>query len=49
VGSLTSPSDPLSSYNDICNQQMLNDNTGNDQTYYFPCTNSAVTTPQPGN
>jgi hypothetical protein len=45
VGGLTS----LSAYNDVCNQPITNDATGNVQTYYFPCTNQATTTPQPGN
>ena len=49
VTTLNMPSDPLSAYNDICNQQMTNSNSGITQTYYFPCTNSAQTIPQPGN
>lgn len=49
ISSLETPADPLSAYNDICNQDMTNDNTGISQTYYFPCTNEAQTIPQPGN
>jgi type II secretory pathway pseudopilin PulG len=48
VGSISQPSDPLSAYNQICNQQMTNGSTGANQTFYFPCTNSAQTIPQPG-
>jgi hypothetical protein len=46
--SLTVPTDPLSAYNQICNQQFTNGQTGVTQTYYLPCTNSAQTIPQPG-
>jgi hypothetical protein len=49
VSNLNQPSDPLSAYNDVCNQPITNDATGNVQTYYFPCTNNAQTIPQPGN
>jgi len=49
VGSLTVPTDPLSAYNDVCNQDMTNGTTGVTQLYYFPCTNHAQTIPQPGN
>lgn len=49
VGSLTVPQDPLSAYNDICNVQLTNTATDLVQTYYYPCTNSAETIPQPGN
>jgi hypothetical protein len=45
----SAPSDPLSAYDQICNQQLQNSVTGNEQTYYYPCTNSAQTIPQPGN
>jgi histidinol phosphatase-like enzyme len=49
VGVLSVPSDPLSAYNDICNAQLTNNQTGITQTYYYPCTNVATTIPQPGN
>jgi hypothetical protein len=49
LATLSTPSDPLSAYDDICNQQTTNDATGIIQTYYYPCTNSAETIPQPGN
>lgn len=48
MGSLSTPSDPLSAYNEICNAQLTNNNTGVTQTYYYPCTNNAETIPQPG-
>jgi type II secretory pathway pseudopilin PulG len=48
VASISQPTDPLSAYDDICNQQMQNSNTGSEQTYYFPCTNNAETIPEPG-
>lgn len=49
VDNLNQPQDPLSAYTEICNQDFTNNNTGLSQTYYFPCTNSATTIPQPGN
>jgi hypothetical protein len=49
VAGLTVPTDPLSAYNQICNQAMTNNQTGQDQVYYWPCTNNAQTIPQPGN
>ncbi len=49
VATLNVPSDPLSAYNEVCYQPLYNNNIGSDQTYYFPCTNQAQTTPQPGN
>jgi hypothetical protein len=49
VAGINQPSDPLSAYNDVCNQDMQNNVTGADQTYWFPCTNQAQTIPQPGN
>lgn len=48
LDTLQKPSDPLSSYNEVCNQDMTNSYSGATQTYYFPCTNQAQTTPQPG-
>jgi peptidoglycan hydrolase CwlO-like protein len=48
VGTLTVPSDPLSAYNTVCNQDMTNSNNDLTEVYYFPCTNSAQTIPQPG-
>ena len=39
VANLNVPTDPLSAYNEICNQQMQNSLSGNYQTFYFPCTN----------
>ena len=48
VATLNVPSDPLSAYNEVCNQPMQNGATGNTQTFYFPCTNSAQTIPSPG-
>ena len=49
LGQVANPTDPLGAYNQICNQTMQNGTTGVDQTFYFPCTNNAQTTPQPGN
>lgn len=49
LGDVQNPSDPLANYNQVCNQQMQNGTTGVDQLFYFPCTDSAQTTPQPGN
>jgi len=48
MAGLSQPTDPLSAYNQICNQQFTNDATGITQTYYLPCTNQATTIPQPG-
>ena len=48
LAALTVPTDPLSAYNDVCSQDMTNGTTGVTQTYWFPCTNSAQTIPQPG-
>ena len=48
VSAISQPSDPLSAYNQICNQPFTDSQTGNQATYYFPCTNSAQTIPQPG-
>jgi hypothetical protein len=48
VNAINVPTDPLSAYSDICNQQMTNQDSGADQTYWFPCTNQAQTIPQPG-
>ena len=48
VGVLNVPSDPLSAYNSVCNQPMTTP-AGLTETYWFPCTNSAQTIPQPGN
>jgi hypothetical protein len=49
LGDVQNPSDPLANYTQVCNQTMQNGTTGVDQLFYFPCTNSAQTTPQPGN
>jgi hypothetical protein len=49
VANLNVPTDPLSAYNYVCNQDMTNQSTGVTQTYWFPCTNQAQTIPQPGN
>ena len=48
AGDVSNPSDPLSAYTDVCNVQLTNDQTGVNQTYYYPCTNQAQVTPQPG-
>ena len=48
LAGLNVPTDPLAAYTDICNQPFTNGTTGVSQTYYFPCTNSAQTIPQPG-
>ena len=48
VGSLTPPTDPLTAYNQICDQDFTDDETGITQTFWFPCTNQAQTTPLPG-
>ena len=47
LGEVSNPADPLSAYTDVCNEQ-ANDSIGGTETYYFPCTNQAQTTPQPG-
>jgi predicted PurR-regulated permease PerM len=47
VDGLTQPSDPLSAYISICNMPLVNDATGVEQTYYFPCTNVVQTIPEP--
>jgi hypothetical protein len=47
VANLNQPSDPLSAYNSVCQQPMSNTQTGVSSTWYFPCTNSATTTPSP--
>ena len=49
LAQFTQPSDPLSAYNDVCDQPMTDNQNDLTQTYYFPCTNSAQTIPQPGN
>jgi hypothetical protein len=49
LASVSSPTDPLSAYTDICNTQLTNSATGITQTFYYPCTNQAQTIPQPGN
>lgn len=46
LAALTVPTDPLASYDAVCNMP-LTDTSGAVQTYYFPCTNSAQTIPQP--
>jgi hypothetical protein len=48
VAGLSTPDDPLSAYDDVCNQPMTTSH-GQTETYWFPCTNSATTIPQPGN
>ena len=48
VAGLSNPVDPLSAYTDTCNAQLTNNATDVMQTYYYPCTNSAQTIPQPG-
>ena len=48
VAGLSNPVDPLSAYTDICNAQLTNNATDVTQTYYYPCTNSAQTIPEPG-
>lgn len=47
MSTLNAPSDPLSAYSAVCNQQMTNQSSGVTQTYWFPCTNNAQTIPQP--
>jgi len=47
VATLNTPTDPLSAYSVVCNQDMTNSVTGITQVYYFPCTNQAQTIPQP--
>jgi len=47
VGEVANPTDPLSAYTDVCQAQLTNDSTGITQTYYYPCTNTAQTIPQP--
>jgi hypothetical protein len=46
LATLTQPSDPLSSFDAVCNMP-LSDQSGLTSTWYFPCTNSAQTIPQP--
>ena len=48
LGEVSNPADPLSAYTDVCTAQNQNDATGVTQTYWYPCTNQAQTTPQPG-
>lgn len=48
MGSLSQPTDPLSAYDQICTAENTNGTTGVLQTYYYPCTNSVQTIPQPG-
>jgi type II secretory pathway pseudopilin PulG len=46
VADLNVPTDPLSAYNQVCNQDNTDSNTGVTQLYYYPCTNGVV--PAPG-
>jgi septal ring factor EnvC (AmiA/AmiB activator) len=48
LSQLTTPTDPLSAYDQICNAQLQNSATGVTQAYYYPCTNNAQTIPRPG-
>jgi hypothetical protein len=45
---LASPADPFGAYDQICNAMLTNQSTGTAQTFYYPCTNSVQTIPQPG-
>lgn len=47
IAGLSTPTDPLSAYNQICNGPLTNA-AGVTQTYYYPCTDSVQTIPQPG-
>ena len=43
IDTLNKPNDPLSAYNQVCqNNNTLNDATGVTQTYYYPCTNRII-------
>lgn len=46
LAGLTVPSDPLASYNLVCDTTATNSQTGVTNLYYYPCTNSIV--PAPG-
>ena len=47
MSQLSNPSDPLSAYNQVCqDNNMTNTSTGITQTYYYPCTSRFI--PQPG-
>jgi hypothetical protein len=48
LGTLSTPADPLSAYNQICSGDQTNNSTGSTSLYYWPCTDSAETIPQPG-
>jgi hypothetical protein len=48
LGTLSTPTDPLSAYNQICSGDQTSNSTGNTSLYYWPCTDSAETIPQPG-
>lgn len=47
VSGLSRPTDPLAAYDQECSQYFTNNATGNQNLYYFPCTNNVVTIPQP--
>ena len=47
LASLTQPTDPLASYNAVCNMPLTDQSTGMYSTWYFPCTDQAQTIPQP--
>lgn len=47
LATLTVPTDPLASYDAVCNMPLSSDGGLTTQTWYFPCTNSAQTIPQP--
>lgn len=48
VQNLNVPSDPLSAYNEVCTNSDVQTSNGGSETVYYPCTNQAQTTPQPG-
>ena len=49
VATMNTPTDPLSSYDQVCSTQATNDETGITSTYWYPCTSQAQTIPEPGN
>ena len=45
IDTLNKPNDPLSAYNQICQDNNITNNaTGITQTYYYPCTNTIIPT-----
>jgi hypothetical protein len=49
VSGLTTPTDPLGNYDQVCWNNNVTTTSGQTETVYYPCTNNAQTIPQPGN